>query len=419
MPENLADITINYSIDKMQNLYFQSPVDHNILFYMFISDVSKMRKNVLIFNHGFKDGFIEASNQYSRLFDQNKYNVTVAYLDGEPNEAIRKKHLAENILFLNTPLQEKRGLKLHTIKKMLAFHRRHKFHIVICHRYKPTYIMLWVARFCRIPHLCCVMHEMNTFSHFTRKLTFKLLAQKNIILAGVSNAVRDDLKKSLTRSYQDRIMTLYNVIDVTATETQLLNRMDAREQFKLSHHDFVFGILSRLVVAKDHKTLIEAFAIIKSQCPNAKLVIMGDGELKPVLENQITQLGLLNDIMITGFLPKAFTLLKALDVFVLSSIKEAFGRVLLEAMIAKCPIIATKTDGIPEVLCDVGMLVEKQNPRELANAMLKFYHMSADERAIQANKGYQKSIHDFSIDRFKEVFWDKVINKHFYSQTHE
>jgi glycosyltransferase involved in cell wall biosynthesis len=367
----------------------------------------KMRKNVLIFSHGFKNGFIEASNQYSRLFDTNKYNVTVVYLDGEPNEEIRKKHLAENIIFLNTPLHKKRGLKLQSIKKMLALHRMHQFHIVICHRYKPTYIMLWVAKFCRIPHLFCVLHEMNTFKHVSRKLILRLLAQKNIILAGVSNAVRDDLKNNL-RSYQDNIITLYNVIDVEATETQLLNRADAREQLNLSSNNFVFGILSRLVTAKDHKSLIEAFAIIKPQCPNAKLVIIGEGELKPALENQITQLGLAKEVIITGFLPNAFTLLKALDVFVLSSIKEAFGRVLLEAMVAKCPIIATKTDGIPEVLGDAGMLVTKQNPHELANAMLKFYHMSAKERAIQSDLGYQRTVHTFSIDQFKEVFWESI-----------
>jgi glycosyltransferase involved in cell wall biosynthesis len=364
-----------------------------------------MRKNVLIFSHGYKNGFIEASNQYSQLFDINKYNVTVVYLDGEPDEEVRNKHLAENVLFLNAPLHEKRGLKLGIIKKMLALHKMHKFHIVICHRYKPTYIMLWVAKFCRIPHLFCVMHEMNTFKHVSRQLTLRLLAQKNIILAGVSNAVRDDIKNSFTRTYQNKVITLYNVIDIASTEAQLLNQTEARTQLKLSHHDFVFGILSRLVAAKDHKTLIEAFALIKPQCPNAKLVIIGEGELKPALENQITQLGLTREVIITGFLPNAFTLLRALDVFVLSSVKEAFGRVLLEAMVAKCPIIATRTDGIPEVLGDVGMLVEKQNPLELANIMLKFYHMSAQERGRHADMGYQRSIRIFSIHQLKEVFW--------------
>jgi hypothetical protein len=180
-----------------------------------------MRKNILIFSHGYKNGFIEATNQYSQLFDNDNYHVTVVYLDGPPNDEVRKKHIAENIIFLNAPPREKRGLKLLTIKKMLALHRLHKFHIVICHRYKPTYIMLWVAKFCGIPALFCVMHEMKTFHHFTRKLTLLLLAPKNILLAGVSNAVREDLRNSLIGPYKNRVSTLYNVIDINATETQL------------------------------------------------------------------------------------------------------------------------------------------------------------------------------------------------------
>ncbi len=365
-----------------------------------------MRANVLIFSHGYKNGFIDATNQYTQLFDVNKYHVTVVYLDGEPDDDIKNKHLAENIIFLNASTHEKRGLKLHIIKKMISLQKKEQFEIVICHRYKPTYIMLWAARFCKIPKLFCIMHEMNTIKHFSRKLTLSLLAQKNLTLAGVSNAVRDDVKNSLLHSHNYQVTTLYNVIDGSATESQLFSREDARKELNISNNDFAFGILSRLAHAKDHKTLIDAFAIIKSQCPNAKLIIIGEGELKSPLTNQIEQLGLTEDILITGFLPKAFTLLKALDVFVLSSIKEAFGRVLLEAMIAKCPIVATKTDGIPEVVDNAGILVEKQNPNELAKAMLKFYHMPAEERESYAHRGYQRVLSTFSIDSLKEVFWN-------------
>lgn len=365
-----------------------------------------MRKNVLIFSHGYKNGFIEASNQYSRLFDPDKFDITVVYLDGEPNEQIQKKHVANKVLFLNAPLRDKRGLKLPIIKKMLALHRTKKFHIVICHRYKPTYIMLWVAKFCKIPILFCIIHEMKAFKYFSRKLTMSVLAQKNIMLAGVSNAVRDDLQHSLLGRTKDRVITLYNTIDIDATKSELLSRHDARHQLNLPEDCFTFGILGRLVPAKDHNTLIEAFAIIKPHCPLAKLVIIGEGELESPLKNQIQQHGLVDDVILTGFLPKAFSLLKAFDVFVLSSIKEAFGRVLLEAMVAKCPIIATKTDGIPEVMGDIGTLVEKQNPQALAYAMMNFYNMTREERQIQSELSYQRAHHTFSIENFKETFWN-------------
>jgi glycosyltransferase involved in cell wall biosynthesis len=364
-----------------------------------------MRKNVLIFNHGYKDGFIEASNQYTRLFDPEHYEVTVVYFDGAFSEEVQKKHIAPHVIFLNIPPDQKRGLKLLVIKKMLTLNKTKKFHIVICHRYKPTYIMLWVAKFSKIPAMICVMHEMGTFNALSRKLLVAALAQHTTMFAGVSNAVRDDIKNSVIGSIKNRITTLYNAIDVHSTEAALFSRIQARKKLNLSEDCFVYGILSRLVPAKDHNTLIKAFAIIKTHSPQAKLIIIGEGELKPVLKKQIIEIGLTNNIILTGFLPDAFTLLPAFDVFVLSSIREAFGRVLLEAMIAKCPIIATRTNGIPEVLGETGIIVEKQNPEALAAAMLKFYNLSAAEKERESILSYQQTVQHFSMEKFKESFW--------------
>jgi glycosyltransferase involved in cell wall biosynthesis len=370
-----------------------------------------MRKNILIFGHGYATGFIEATNQYTQLFDKNQYEVTIAYLDGEPNDAIIKKHLTDNIIFLNTPRNEKRGLKTQTIKTMLKLHQEKKFQIVICHRYKPTYVMLWVSRFMPIPRLFSVMHEMNTTRSIPRKLLIGLLASKNVIFAGVSNAVRDDIRSSIWRVKKDQVITLYNVIDTEKAEQELLSQRDARQQLGLADHTFIFGILGRLAKAKDHCTLINAFALAKPRCPNAKLLIMGDGELKDTLKTQIEQLGLTNDIIMTGFLPNAFGLLTALDVFILSSIKEAFGRVLIEAMIAKLPIIATHTNGIPEVVGDSGILIEKQSPSLLAEKMCEFYNMPKSELATWKEKSYQRAIKNFSMQCFNTLFWQLPLLK--------
>lgn len=371
-----------------------------------------MRKNILIFGHGYADGFIEATNQYTKLFDPINYEVTVVYLSGKSDEQVKKRHLTDNIIFLNTPTQSKRGLKFNTIKKMLQLHHEKQFQIVICHRYKPTYVMLWVARFCRIPALVSVMHEMKTLSHISRKILVAMLASTNTLFAGVSNAVRNDIRKNILRVPPDRIITLYNMIDIEQTESNLLSRQAARQQLNLSEDSFVFGILGRLVKAKDHETLIHAFALAKPKCPNAKLVIIGEGELEPALRIQIKQLDLEKDVILTGFLPKAPYLLKALDVFVLSSIKEAFGRVLLEAMIAKVPIIATKTNGIPEVIGDSGFLVDKMNPSQLAENMLTLYNMPKTELIQWGERSYQRAASTFSMKRFHEIFWQLPLLNH-------
>ncbi|MCC2666444.1 MAG: epsD [Gammaproteobacteria bacterium] len=364
-----------------------------------------MRKNILIFGHGYATQFIDISNQYTKLFDPLKFEVTVAYLTGAPDEKIRNRHLAEHVYFLNASKRTTRGLKIAAIKKMLALQREKKFHIVICHRYKPSYIMLWVARFSKIPALFFVMHELHTLKSILRRFVIAALIQKNMFFAGVSNAVRDDIRHAIWGVPPERVITLYNMIDTALTGPLFLTRSAAREKLNLTENHFVFGTVGRLAKAKDQHTLINGFALIKIQCPAAKLVIIGDGALEENLRHHIKTLGLEQDIILTGYIDQGFGLLKAFDVFILTSVKEAFGRVLLEAMIAKVPIIATKTHGIPEVVGDAGILIDAKNPHQLGNKMLAFYHASEAELTKWRDKGFQRATEYFSISRFNALFW--------------
>ncbi len=364
-----------------------------------------MRKNILLFGHGYGAPFIDVSNQYTQLFAAQDHAVTVAYLVGAPSEEIKQQHLAENVIFLNSPKKSTRGLKLFAIKKMLQLHKEKNFALVICHRYKPTYIMLWVALFKKIPVLFSIMHELGTFKSFARKLAISLLAKTNITFAGVSNAVRDDLKKSLWKISDERIITLYNMIDVQTTESQLLTRAAARQYLNIAPEDFIFGNSGRLVVNKDQKTLISAFAKIKPHCPNAKLFIMGTGPLELELKNQVKQLNLTNDVIFAGFIPQGFCYLTAFDVLVSSSTQEAFGRILLEAMIAKVPIIATKVNGVPEVIADTGILIAATDTEQLAQAMSTLFTATTEERTQLGEKGYQRASNEFSLEQFKKIFW--------------
>jgi len=363
-----------------------------------------MRKNILIFGHGYATQFIDISNQYTQIFNKDKYNVTVAYLIGEPDEQIRKKHLAENVIFINSPKKSTRGLKLIALKQMLALHREKNFEIVICHRYKPGYIMLLVSLFRKIPLLFTVMHELGTLNHLMRKIMIATLAKDNAIFAGVSNAVRDDLRKTIWNIPKERIITLYNMIDTDLTEPKFLSPEQARLELNISPNHFVFGTIGRLAKNKDQKTLLTAFASIKSQCPNSKLVIIGDGQLETELKNQAEKLKIAEDVIFTGFLADGYRLMKAFDVYISSSIQEAFGRVLLEAMLAKLPIIATRVNGVPEVVGDCGILIDPANPEVLSEKMLTLYQSSKLKEIGEL--GYQRVTHHFSLQRFKEIFWN-------------
>ena len=368
-----------------------------------------MRKNVLILGHNDATQFIDIYNQYTKLFDPAKYEVTVAYLSGAPNKESKARTIAENVLFLNVPTKKLRSLKISAISALLKLCKEKNFETVICHRYKPSYIMLWVAQFHKIPALLCVMHELETMSSFGRRLITGILGRKNVIFAGVSNAVRDDMRKDMWFVPNEKIVTLYNMIDIDLTEPKLLSRDEARKELHLSKDDFVYGNIARLAHNKDQDSLIEAFSRIKVNCPNAKLIIIGDGELEHALKEKVNAKGLEKDILFTGFLANAFRYMKAFDCFVLSSIQEAFGRVLIEAMVAKTPIIATRVNGIPEVVGDIGTLIDARNPQELAIAMQQIYFMSDSERAAAGEKAYRYVTDHYSIPKFQEAFWQLPI----------
>ncbi len=363
-----------------------------------------MRKNILILGHDYATQFVDIYNQYTRLFDKQKYEVTVAYLTGEPNEAVRERTLAEHIVFLNLSKKSIRNLKFQPIRKLLALTREKKFQLAICHRYKSSYIMMCVARLHKLA-LVAVMHELRTMSSLRRQLSIACLANKNVLFAGVSNAVRDDMRKNLWCVPQERVVTLYNVMDKELTEPQLLSRKEARSSLNLPENTFVFGHLGRLVRNKDQKSLIHAFSLIKPYCPNAKLIIVGSGELESALKQQVKAYQLNDDILFTGFLAGGFRYMKAFDCFVLPSIQEAFGRVLLEAMLAKVPIIATSVHGIPEVMADTGILVKPSDSMELANAMQKIANLSSLERQQYGDIAYQHMLDHFTLPAFYQQFW--------------
>ncbi len=364
-----------------------------------------MRKTVLILGHSYPTQFIDIFNQYTRLFDPHYYEVTVAYLTGETDETVKTRTLAEHVLFLNIPKKNIRGLKITAIYHLLKLCRQKKFQIVICHRYKPTYIMLWVAQFLTIPAIIGVMHELKTMSSWGRRLLIAALLRKNNLLAGVSNAVRDDIRKDLAFLPKEKMITLYNVIDIELSEPQLFFRDIARKALNLSPDDFVFGNIARLAPNKDQKNLIRAFALIHQQCPHAKLLIIGEGQLEIALKQQVAELKLQDKIIFTGFLPQAAQYMRGFDCFILSSIQEAFGRVLLEAMIAKQAIIATRVNGIPEVIAHTGLLIPAKDIDEAARAMQYFYQISLAERKQHGEEAYQRAVDYFSIPIFHRDFW--------------
>ena len=141
--------------------------------------------------------------------------------------------------------------------------------------------------------------------------------------------------------------------------------------------------VARLVWFKGLDTLIDAMPGIVAQHPGAKLVIVGDGDLRGALEAQVARLNLGAHVTFTGERDDVPALLAGADIFVLPSVSEGLPISLLEAMAARLPIVATHVGGIPELVVEgeTGRLTAPGDAPALADAMLSLLDHPAQCRA--------------------------------------
>jgi glycosyltransferase involved in cell wall biosynthesis len=155
------------------------------------------------------------------------------------------------------------------------------------------------------------------------------------------------------------------------------------------HPKVVFGTVGRLVSAKDHLGLIDAFALVKLHLPAAELRIAGDGPLRQEIEARVRSLGLSEAVHLHGEILDVPRFLADLDVFVLSSVTEALPIAILEAMAVGLPIVSTKVGGIAEVAPgkEVAEYCSPSDPQGLAEALL--YVANPDRMRSMGSLGAQ------------------------------
>lgn len=167
-----------------------------------------------------------------------------------------------------------------------------------------------------------------------------------------------------------RTVTVHEGIDPARVEAA--PRADLHAEYWLPHHAPIVGNVAALVPHKGQRHLIEAAALVLRERPDTCFVIAGEGELRESLERLIHHHRLDRHVLLTGFRPDVLSLLKAFDIFVMSSIAEGLGTSLLDAMACGKPIVATRAGGIPEVVVDgeTGVLVPPRDAGAMARAIL-------------------------------------------------
>ncbi len=203
------------------------------------------------------------------------------------------------------------------------------------------------------------------------KMTKKRRYMKCDALLPCSDAVRDSL---LEQGVPPEMMRrVYTGIDLSRYDDSAPGGDDARAEFGFAPGDAVIGSVARLAPMKGHRTLIDAFALVSREQPSARLLIVGDGELRPGLQQQAAELGIAAKTVFAGVREDLPRILRALDISVLASIeKEGLPVILVESALMGVPSVMTDVAGIREVIRhgETGLLAPPGDASALAAALL-------------------------------------------------
>lgn len=215
-------------------------------------------------------------------------------------------------------------------------------------------------------------------------------------LIAVSNGVRDHMAAQGLDGR--KIAVVYNGVPTPETT---LTREAARIEFGLSNEHQVVGTVARTVRIKGYDDLLDAFAQVARERPNARFLIVGDGEDGAFYRDRARVLGLGDRIVWTGYLQNVATALLAMDAFAFASHKEAMGVAVVEAMATGLPVASTNVGGLSEVVGDAGWLVPPHAPAALTEAI--FAAMNNPARGFE---GKDRAARLFGVEAMRDATLD-------------
>lgn len=275
--------------------------------------------------------------------------------------------------------------------------------VVHTHSSKAGVLGRFAAWKMKVPAVVHTIHGLpfhpfqNPLINYTYILAEKVAAKKCHRIVSVCDTMSE---KALAEGVgiKKQFSTVYSGMHTEIFTDNSLSRDLQRERFGIIEGDFVICKVARLFELKGHDYLFSAFLKIKDKIPEAKLLLVGDGNLREELERMAEEMGFTERIIWTGLLhpndvPAAIS---ASDMLVHCSLREGLARVLPQGLLAGKPVVSFDIDGAREVVINekTGYLIEPEDIEGLANAILE---IRADyQKALElANAGKELCMERF------------------------
>jgi glycosyltransferase involved in cell wall biosynthesis len=263
---------------------------------------------------------------------------------------------------LNIPheVMHRRGLEPAVLRRLYRIIRRHRIDVVHTHHFTQLFFAAIPARLAgaRIVH---TEHEFFSYveSGFTRKAVRPLLT-----LCHAVTVVGAEVADYFVRTIGVKRQRLNVIPNGVALEGFDYDAARARWELGLDAGATVLGTIGRLEPEKDQMTLIEVFREIHSRHPSARLVIAGSGSRADALKAHAAALGVAEQTTFLGYRRDVARLLAAMDVFVLTSVREGLPVSLIEAMAARRPVVSSDVGSVRDLVRngENGFIVPPRQP---------------------------------------------------------
>ncbi|MBN2480507.1 MAG: glycosyltransferase family 4 protein [Bacteroidales bacterium] len=229
-----------------------------------------------------------------------------------------------------------------------------------------------------------------------RNTLFNRFLFHRIITGIIANS--DETKRTILQNNsklfpRENMITLYNGVNLEALDSQPVIKMFDRKE-----NEVVIGNAGRLVHQKGQRYLVELASILNREGIDFRIVVAGNGPLEPQLKQMALQAGVQNRITFLGFVVNIKAFMEYVDIFVLTSLWEGFGYVLIEAMACRKPVVAFNTSSNPEIIVqnETGYLVGLKNMEEMA-AMVDKLIKDRPLREAMGQKGRKRVEEAFDI----------------------
>ena len=265
---------------------------------------------------------------------------------------------------------------------ILNYARSSNINILHTHGYKGNILLGFIPkRFRKLP-LVSTVHGWTNVSKFSRLRLYEWADGLSLKNADAVCLVNETMlaHPRIAGMRRDKLHVIPNGIP----EFDETKPLQGDEIVEFCRNGFTIVSIGRLSKEKGYEYLIQAFAQVINNIPDARLLIIGEGVQRTELENSILSLGLTGKVMLPGYRENAWKYLMYCKIFALSSLTEGLPITLLEAMQTGIPIVATDVGGISTVVKSsiTGTLVPPCDTMKLSESILEKY------------KCYQKASHE-------------------------